>query len=630
MIVSRNWLQEYFDAPLPDAAGIDRALTFHAFEIDGIEEKDGDAIIDVKVLPNRAADCLSHRGVAKELAAILQLPMKPDALRALPPVFPATDALTVSVEDARACPRYMAALVRGVKVAPSPDWLRTALEAVGQRSINNVVDATNFVMLNLGQPMHAFDAARLQEAGGKYAIGVRGANDGEVITTLSGEEFKLQTGTLVITDATADAPIGIAGVKGGKAAEISTATKDIIIESANFDGVMVRRAMQNLKLYTDAGKRFQNDISPELAAYAMKDALELISRIAGGELAGVVDFYPAPVETTQIPVTAARVNAVLGSEYQSGDLAQVFDRLGLAYKRTVEDFAVDPPFERRDLRIPEDLAEEVGRILGYESLPPLQLAPREDAPDQKRLAGIERVKDFLIERGFTEVSTQSFAKDGARVLMNPLQDDRPALRDSLLENMQAAIARAAYDAPRSLGPVDAIRLFEIGTVWKHDREHLSLILGTKPLRKMKGDLAAETAAALAAEFGFNEPVTSEGIAEIDLSGVDFEALGEGRAIRTPALGMFEPYSPYPFILRDIALWAPSDAEGPAIVSLIRQHAGDWLARIDQFDRFDRDGRSSYAVRLVFQSMERTLSDDDVNPVMEKISAALAAQGYEIR
>ena len=314
----------------------------------------------------------------------------------------------------------------------------------------------------------------------------------------------------------------------------------------------------------------------------------------------------------------------------SGDLAQVFDRLGLAYKRTVEDFVVDPPFERRDLSIPEDLAEEVGRILGYESLPPLQLAPREDAPDQKRLAGIERVKDFLIERGFTEVSTQSFAKDGARVLMNPLQDDRPALRDSLLENMQAAIARAAYDAPRSFGPIDAIRLFEIGTVWKHDREHLSLILGTKPLRKMKGDLAAETAAALAAEFGFNEPVTSEGIAEIDLSGVDFEALGEGRAIRTLALGMFEPYSPYPFILRDIALWAPSDAEGPAIVSLIRQHAGDWLARIDQFDRFDRDGRSSYAVRLVFQSMERTLSDDDVNPVMEKISAALAAQGYEIR
>jgi len=645
MIVSRNWLQRYFDAPLPDAEGVDRALTFHAFEIDGIEAKAGDSIIDVKVLPNRAADCLSHRGVAKELSAILQLPIKPDVLRAQPPTFPAADALTVSVEDARACPRYMGAVVRGVNVAPSPEWLRTALEAVGQRSINNVVDATNFVMLNLGQPLHAFDAARLAQTDGTYAIGVRGAKENEAITTLSGEALTLQAGTLVIVDAHADAPIGIAGVKGGKAAEISHTTKDIIIEAANFDGVMVRRAMQKLKIYTDAGKRFQNDISPELAGYAMKDVLDLIKDIAGGELAGVVDFYPAPVETTQIPVTVARVNAVLGSQYQSGDLAQVFDRLGLAYKRAGDDFTVDPPFERRDLRIPEDLAEEVGRILGYENLIPLQLpipdfvSPESDSgltksglgrPDQQRLAGLERVKDFLVARGFTEISTQSFAKDGARRLVNPLQDDRPALRDSLRENMQDALTLAAYEAPRSFGPVDAVRLFEMGTVWKHDREHLSLILGVKPLRKMKGDLAAEAAAALTAEFGFAEPITGEGVAEVDLSGVEFEKLGEGYAFNAPALGMFEPHSAYPFILRDIALWAPTGTEGAAIVAHIREHAGPLLVRIDQFDRFDRDGRSSYAVRLVFQSSERTLSDDDVNPIMEKVSAALAAKGYEVR
>ncbi|HEX7651329.1 MAG TPA: phenylalanine--tRNA ligase subunit beta [Candidatus Paceibacterota bacterium] len=630
MIVSRNWLQTYFDRPLPDAAGIDHALTFHAFEIDGTEEKGDDVVIDVKVLPNRAADCLSHRGIAKELGAILQYPMKPDALRAPPPSYPPTDALTVAVEDARACPRYMLALVRGVKVAPSPQWLKSALESVGQRSINNVVDATNFVMLNLGQPLHAFDAARLAVQDGTYAIGVRGAKDAEPITTLSGESFKLQAGTLVITDAHADAPIGIAGVKGGTAAQIAAETTDIIIESANFDGVMVRRAMQQAKLYTDAGKRFQNNLSPELAAYAMSDVLSLIKSIAGGELAGVVDFYPAPVETTQIPVTAARVNAVLGSAYQSGDLAQVFDRLGLAYKRTVEDFVVDPPFERRDLSIPEDLAEEVGRILGYDGLPALVLPAPDGAPDQARLAGIERMKDFLVRRGFTELSTQSFAADGARHLINPLQDDRPALRDALSENMQDALSLAAYEAPRSFGPVDALRLFEIGTVWKHDREHLSLALGVKPLQKMKGDPMAEIVAGVAAEFGLPEPVTRDGIAEFDLSGIDFEKLGEDYAYDVPALGAFRVYSAYPFILRDIAFWAPAGTDGAEVVALIRQDAGALLARIDQFDRFEKDGRISYAFRLVFESADRTLSDEDVNPLMEKVSASLAAKGFEVR
>jgi phenylalanyl-tRNA synthetase beta chain len=613
MLVSKNWLQKYVDAPLPDAAALCDALTFHAFEIDGVEEKDGDAAIDVKVLPNRAADCLSHRGIARELGAILDLPLKPDPLRGLLPPFPATDELSVSVEDARACPRYMGAVMRGVKVGPSPEWLRKALEAVGQRSINTVVDATNYVMLDLGQPMHAFDAALLTSkpmnglAGRSWALGVREAREGERITTLSGDELELPKGTLVITDAHADTAIGIAGIKGGKAAGISEATTDIILEAANFDAAMVRRAMQGLKLYTDAGKRFQNNVSPELAAYALRAAADLIRDIAGGELAGAVDSYPAPQTGVQVPVDAARVNAVLGSSYQGGDLARAFDRLGLAYKRAGDEFTVDAPFERRDLQVAEDLAEEVGRIMGYEGLASAELPPSAAPADQRRFRGIERMKDQLVEQGYTEVSTQAFATEGDVKLANPLDVERPYLRTTLEQNLAESLERAKRAAPRYLGPNVAPKLFELGTVFPKDGEFMELRM-------------TERVAAWGDAAGTSDNVS---IAKMEEYGADYEP-------EAAALGAYQAASAYPFVLRDIALWTPAGTAGESVAALIRAEAGPLLARADQFDRFEKGGRVSFAFRLVFEAMDRTLSDADVNPAMEKVAAALARAGYEIR
>ncbi|MDP1706959.1 MAG: phenylalanine--tRNA ligase beta subunit-related protein, partial [bacterium] len=219
MKVSLKWLQEYFDAPLPDVGAVSDALTFHAFEIDNAN---GD-LLDVKVLPNRAADCLCHRGIAKELSTILAIPIKSDPLSVPVPMLDVVrpTSLTVEIEDPKKCLRYMGALVKGVKVGPSPDWLREALEAVGQRSINNIVDATNYVMLNIGQPLHAFDAAKLAQKDGRYAIGVRNAKAGEKITTLTGDEYELAPSIQLITDSNADTPIALAGIKGGRAAELS-------------------------------------------------------------------------------------------------------------------------------------------------------------------------------------------------------------------------------------------------------------------------------------------------------------------------------------------------------------------------------------------------------------------------
>lgn len=603
MKISLKWLQTYFAAPLPSAEKVADAYTFHAFEID---EMQGD-MLDVKVLPNRAADCLSHRGLAKEISAILSTPLSKDPLREALPEFPESQKLSVEIEDPKRCLRYMGAVVRGVKVGPSPAWLKEALEAVGQRSINNVVDATNYVMLNIGQPLHAFDAAKLSEKDGRYAIGVRGARAGEKITTLSGDEYELGPNIELITDANADAAIAIAGIKGGNRAEVTVETVDIVVESANFDGTTTRRAAQALKLFTDASQRFQNRPPPELAAYGMRDVLAIIVQIAGGEVEGVVDAYPNRPQTAPVSVSLSCINGVLGSGFSHEQAAQVFERLGLAVESSGDVFTVTPPFERTDITIPEDLVEEVGRIIGYDQIAPAALPVSGGSPDQSRFRGIERMKDQLVERGFTEVSTQSFAKTGDVMLANPLDKKMPALRKDLAANLNDALTRAKYLAPRVLAPNQKPKLFEVGTVFPKEGEYIELRMTEKVPEW--GDAAAT--------------VDNLSVAKLEDYGKDYMPIRY-------ELGAYQPFSLYPFITRDIALWVPAGTEISVIEQTIREHASTLLARLDQFDSFEKEGRVSYAFRLVFESMERTLTDEEVNALMEQIYAALRALGYEIR
>jgi len=632
MKVSRQWLQKYFDTELPSAEVIADALTFHAVEI---EEVEGD-MLDVKILPDRAAYMLSHRGVAVEVAAALNLPLKEDPLRTDLTDYPATDRLSVEVEDQNACPRYIGALVEGVKVGPSPAWLKEALTSVGQRSINNVVDATNYVMLNIGQPLHAFDAKKLVEKDRAYALSVRGALEGEKITTLSGEEYVLPEDVLVIVDRNADAAVGIAGVKGGKRAEIEAATTDIVLEAANFDGTNVRKAAQALKLWTDASQRFQNKPSAALAAYGMRDVLALIKEVAGGELVGVTDAHAPLPEPAAVAVSLEKINSVLGTNHTSYLVEEALKRLGFAYTVTDAGFTVLVPFERRDLVIEEDLVEEVGRILGYEKIEGVELPLQASAPDQRRYRGIERIKDFLIERGYSEVSTQSFGVEGEVELANPLQADRPWLRASLLSNMEEALTRAAQMAPRLVGPDKEIKIFEVGNVFTKEGEYLVLALGAKAISgKLSPDIVKEHVAALEQEL-FLESAKARysldaSMVEINLADVNLEKLGDEYAPVATRLGAYTPFSIYPFALRDIAVWTPEGTTENEVRNLVLREAGDLLVRLDLFDTFEKEGRTSYAFRLVFESKERTLSDADLDPAMECITNALnATDGFTVR
>ncbi len=778
MKVSLKWLQIYFDAQLPKTEEVADALTFHAFEI---EESKGD-LLDVKVLPNRAADCLSHRGIARELSAILNVSLKQDPLREVLPGWSTTNKLSVSVDDAKQCSRYIGALVSGVKVGPSPAWLKEALESVGQRSINNVVDATNYVMLNIGQPLHAFDAGKLEAKDGAYAIRVRESEEGETMTTLSGDEFALKKGMLVIADGNKNTPLGIAGVKGGKSSEISADTKDIILEAATFDGTLIRKTAQGLKLWTDASTRFQNRPSPELCAYGMRDVLALIKDIAGGELEGVVDVYPNPVPPYIVGASAKEVSQLLGREYTSAEVSDVLKRLGFSYReiespreeivalaekclgvpyklgasvrrdaprlfdcssftawllanvgiistrvsvdqylwaekieekdlrpgdlvfinstlghvwyesheylpgkkvpegvdhvalfvgdntiiharggdigkvikesltenvfyknivgfgrpRGIDDarFVIQVPFERTDLLTKEDVIEEVGQVIGYDSVPGIQLVATAIPVDQNKFKGIERIKDFLLDKGFTEISTQSFAKKGDVYLANPLQDTNPALRPNLSENMKEALEKAVHTAPLALGVQD-IKLFEIGTVFSKEGESLSLALGYQSQgKKTKGylkEVVDELLPLLSLPATCPIYGTKEDVVEIPLQGVQLEKLGEGYEPTKTSVGMYQAFSVYPFILRDIAVWVPEGTLGESVSTLITEKAGELLRRIDQFDTFTKEGKTSYAFRLVFQSFEQTLSDEAINKVMVEVTDALNSQsGWQVR
>ena len=602
-------MQTFFDSPLPSAEDLSNALTFHAFEIEGIENvrvrnsNMEDQALDVKVTPNRGHDALSHRGIAKEISAILKIPMRVDPLRENPPdggsLEPRTDTIKVTVEDPMLCPRFTGAYIKGVRVGPSPEWLKTALESIGQQSINNIVDATNFIMFSLGQPLHAFDAAKLTAKRNSWALNIRLARKGETLVGLDDKEYSLSPSMLIIEDANAGTVVSIAGIKGGKPTCIDESTTDIFLEAANWDGVTVRRTSQALKLRTDASDRFQQVISPELAAYGIRAAKDLIVELAGGAIVGYVDEYPQPQLIRQITITTARINALLGTILNDEEVVDAFERLGLPFEKKGGEFVVTSPFERLDLMIPEDLVEEVARIIGYEKIPTTELPEFQKKPDiNQNFAATEKVREELVSKGYSEVYTSVFADEGERAVSNKVGGERPYLRATLLGGLREAEVRNARN--KELLGLRNIKLFEIGTVWQGGKE--KMVLGV---------------------------ADDEGIHESEL-------VSDGKAKRYEAYPIskadrFTPFSKYPFIVRDIAMWVPQGPDAISeVLTIFAQEGGLLLRHVELFDQFKKDDRISYAFHLVFQSFEKTLTDAEANEVMTRITTDVEKRGWQVR
>lgn len=630
MKVSYNNLNKFFEGKLPPPADIEKALTFHSWEVEEVVEADEDTMIDVKVLPDKSAWALSHRGIAKDLSVVLNTPLSFDPLSEEPHLKPKSDEVSITV-DTPTCTRYIAAHIRAVSVGPSPEWLVKALTAIGQKSINNVVDITNYVMFGLGQPLHAFDAGKLKG----LALGVRQAKEGETIVTLTGESYTLTAEDAVIVDGESDEPVGIAGVKGGKAAEIDAETKDIIIESAHFDAVAVRKTSQRLKLRTDASVRYENGVVPDMTAYGIRDAVDLILQLAGGSLGGYAQFGKPAKAREEVSVSLKKINSVLGLELSKDDVEAVIARFGYehSWKGTV--LSVTPPFERPDLAIAEDVIEEIGRIHGYDHVVSVTPDPLPLTELNKTFYYTDRIREALIEAGFSEMFTSSFRAEDEVKIKNALASDKGYLRSALKENMKEALARNAPNA--DLLGMKEIRAFEVGTVFTEAGEHLSLALGVSSPSGYKakhddqvlkeGMAAVEGVLGTSLHWGVGEGVAEAPLTEV-VATLEMPTAYASFS-KTPDI-TYKTFSAYPYVARDVAFWVTDGASASDLESLIRSTAGDLLVRLSLFDEFSKDGKTSYAFRLILQSYEKTLSDADVLPVMERVYEALKGKGYEIR
>jgi phenylalanyl-tRNA synthetase beta chain len=502
MLFSRNWLAEYVELP-GDLREIAERLTGVGLAVEGVEARDDDAQLDIDVTTNRP-DCMNHLGVARELSVIYGRSLK------TPPVAPqegterverVEDTAAVEVEDWDGCPRYVARVVRGVKVGPSPDWLRARLESIGQRSINNVVDVTNFLLWEMGQPLHAFDLAKLE---GRRIV-VRRARPGERLVTLDGAERKLDPEMLVIADAVR--PVALAGVMGGADSEVTDATTDVLIESAHFDRKRVRVATRGLGMHTDASHRFERGVDPEGCLDAASRAARLISEIAGGTvLAGAIDRRRAVLPVAlKGRLDLARLDAFAGAAVPPADAERWLTGLGFGVDRngrnggnvwdvTVPSWRLFDFQPRPDGTVYEaDLFEEVLRHFGFDNIPAaLPGLPGSDAPKTQRQILREKVRDRLAASGYTEAVNFAFqspemdaafptSRPGTKPLRlaNPLSDRYSVMRRSLVPNLVEA---ARFNRRRGLS---AVRLFEIATVFCEDPssevpdqpEHVALVCG---------------------------------------------------------------------------------------------------------------------------------------------------------
>ncbi|HEV3049119.1 MAG TPA: phenylalanine--tRNA ligase subunit beta [Longimicrobium sp.] len=622
-----------------------------------------DYLLVVDVTPNRG-ELLSHLGVARELAPRgedgIELTKFPNDRGHACPVTPGrrvcdVAGIDVEIQDDQGCTRYMGAVVRGVTVGPSPEWLATRLRAVGVRPINNVVDATNYVLHELGQPIHAFDLALLR--GGRVEI--RGAQAGERLTTLDGVERVLEPTDVVIADG--ERAIALAGVMGGENSEVSESTTDLFIEVALFDPRAVRRTARRLGLNTDASHRFERSVDPEGQPPAMRRVIELILTVAGGQAVGAVDLCPHPFERRKVGVREERVEKVLGVPITAKEIRDLLEPIGFEVNTRPRPMRVIVPGFRPDVTREIDVIEEVARRRGYGSFPEAMRPFRPTSvPEHASIAVERRMRDLLVRWGFLESVTAGFAAEtpNAVPLLNPLSAEEGFLRTTLLPGLLRRLEHNMAHGVRD------VRLFEIGTVFApaagsglpaEERRVAAAFTGaSRPphwsgpapdwdvwdLKGLMDELAAEHVGATveAADGAFtlvasgntagNGRVAAEG--EVDVpawAGPVFvlevrlpDAAASRRAVT------YQPLPVHPGSERDLALLVPVGTSGAEVSSTIREAAGALLEEVYPFDLYEGkgipEGTRSLAFRLRFRAPERTLTDAEVDGAVSRVLSAL--------
>ncbi len=638
-----------------------------------------DHVLEIEITPNRP-DCLSVLGVARELAALTGARLRPPRIRVSEGAARVRDLARVRIEAPALCRRYTVRVIDGVRVGPSPAWLQSRLRAAGLRPISNVVDATNYVLWELGHPLHAFDRATVAE----HTIVVRRAGDGERFTTLDGQARTLDAGMCVIADPVR--AVGLAGVMGGRNSEVSDATTSVLLESAWFDPAATRRTSRTLGLPTDAAYRFERGADIEGLVDANDRAAQLIADLAGGVVArGRLDAYPRRRKPVRLRLRMSRVARVLGVAPPPATARRILAGLQLPVRSRGRDLEVDVPSFRRDLAIEDDLVEEVIRVWGYDRIP-TAFSRGEVAPARESETGLQErlVREVLVGAGLAECVTYAFSDPvkasalGASrslKLLNPLAQDASGLREHPLEGLLGVVATNL--TRREPG----VRVFEVGRTYEpapggdtdtaEPRWAMLALAGARaeaawhtPAAKVDVFDAKGLAELTVAGFGLT-PVTraggslpgfeSDSHATLTVGDTVVGEFGEVAAAARAAFGIeapvfaavlrldalpTQPRTPrhealprFPAVQRDLAFaLGERPASADAIADAIRAEAGPLLRGLAVFDVFPLpDGRRSLAFRLTFQADDRTLTDAEVNAIHERVTRRVSsALGLTLR
>ena len=668
MIFSYNWLKTYLAGSVPKPEKLRECIALHSFEVEKMQKKGTDWIFDIDILPNRAHDAFSYLGMAREITALL-----PKVSLSLPKQEKIKvekgnlKRLKVSIAVKNKVPRYHAAVIEGVKIAKAPAWMLERLEQNGINSINSIVDITNYVMLETGHPLHAFDYDKVKGS----VMKVRSSKKGEKITTLDENTYELQDGALVIEDATR--LIDLVGIMGGNNSRIEEDTINIVLQASSFDRLSIYRAAKSTGLATDAAHLYSCGLDPNLAEEGLRRAVNLIQEIAGGRVVQLIDIYPHKVSPRVIQLDIVYLQSLLGVSISAKEAVLILERLGCKVKKAQQKLAVTVPTRRLDLEIPEDLIEEVGRIYGYERIESTPAVGSFLPAEQGSLIfWQEKIRDSLKEAGMTEVITYSFVgeedmenfqyskKDRAALLelANPLSSEFKFLRSILLENLVKVAAR-------NQKVKKDIRIFESGTVFQKGRKEEDMVAGI-----ISGDAFFEAKGVVdfllerlgvpgvwydsyqATPEWSRDAIWHKGrTAEIKVGNKEIGFVGEinpailrrlkitGRIAgfqlhmgKLAELALeekeYRPISRFPSVIRDVSVLVPRDVKVVDVLNVMNIAGGSLVVDIDLFDMYEGDeigeGRKNFAFHVVYQSDKKTLSGKEVDVVHQKIIKSLAS------
>ncbi len=694
MKFSKNWLQDYIVETLPDNIIIEDALNKKAFEVEGIENIKGqsekeytDSIFDIKVLPNRHGDALSHYYMAKEIAAILNLKSKLYKKEKVEIMLlndigidneitvKQEKIINIKIENKDACKVFEIVKIEGVDSRPSPEWLRSRMESIGHKSINAIVDVTNYVQFTMNKPLHAYDNDNV-----KGGFIIRMARVGEKLLTLDKKELELNKGleldveTLIIADE--EKPLGLAGIKGGMYSGINENTKIILLESANFDPILIRKASKKYNIRTDASKRFEAGQSDTLVHDGVEMAVALYREIFGNDIK-VSPAYRAEgnskisTEKNKIELTINDINEALGFNYKDEEIRKAIEAYDFVYTKDLIKYIINIPAERIDLKIKEDIIEEIGRVLGYDTLIPV-LPNLNRVGDYNDAMRIEmQIRKYMSSMGYDEIMNYTLREyknynnsDSADFKNNKQEKDNEmvllessgatiALRTNISDGLIESFHRNLNNAP--LMHLNIIRTYEIGSVFIDinlikssfvEYRSLSIICDDNKKKSNYKNELDFLIKGLAVNLGIENikyELKSDKPATVEINLTDiYEQFKNNKIKGIIDLGIkhskelkYKHLSMYPIITRDVSIYYNDTQSVESLLDIIKNTI-NVLAQtyylIDSFERQMDDGtiKRSAAFRIVYQANDRTLTDEEINIEVDKVYQALKSVGCELR